>query len=705
MIEKIKQLKNQTGLSKVKELCETAISGLSSALYNNVTPEARYEIEAFSVKNLFEGLGKVEDEKVKTWLSNQKRVYAIKNLGVRESINSLLGSEGKTNYALKATLENFKVHIENEIPEVRLYEEFISAMQSFSYFPKVGNAIKAIEDRVDNYKSDVSISKIIETMKETRSNYLIPLIEDAVQNYLDNKTTQNKSFLKEMLIKFSYDPFVRDIINLVTLDATELQLEYANAQCDIEKVYSPILYLGENEAVFSVKGLFYVKKGNIVSRLYEKDTNRLDREFVNLCEAINNPNVIITSKNITVYEGKDKAVITDSKVIINEKEISAKEFAEGAEIAHWTGKGSFLLLIETLRKNFNEIAEVDFAKRVYLKENENHAADVFKLRGNVFISTHSSVDGKSTFYRNINPIQAKGIMMEHLRYDVSRLFEGLLPEEEKIMEEIEETKKEYTNYISLLESKISEFNNELSKTNSLLSKKVIDALLEELSEIQNDYKDYLNVAEKYIRPIGEAITISVDVDGKKYTVPIPTNGEVANQNAAGAEQTDGQNSDTEAGTEVGTEDISKQPASAVTFQDDQTELLGDTPTIGDDEVNMGSDQAEADADKAEADAKSKEGEENKEGGETASDTEEAPEEMDMEKDTPENGAEGAEKSNDLEGGKEDEIKIEDDSDKDEDDKVEGDEKKEKTEESAESSEIKKESSKKRRVFLKKKATK
>ncbi len=664
MIEKINQLKGKTASAEVKALCETAGAGLTSAMYNSMTPEARYEVEKFSITNLFEGLSKIEDPEAKKWLEREKRAWAVKNIGVRESIKSLSLTEGKDNYGLKSVLEYYQDILESGVPEVRLYESFLTAMQSFAYFPKVGNAIAAINHNVENYKTDISISKIVDAMKESRSSYLVPIIEDTIQNYLDDKNPQTQSLVKECLIKFSYDPFIRDIINLVTLDATELQLEHANASCDIEKIYSPILYLGENEAAFSVKGMFYVKKGNTVSRITEKEAKKLDPQFIALCEAINNPNVVITSKSISVYDGKDKAVITEDKVVLNGQDVTNEEMASSAEIAHWTGKGPLLVLVETLRKNFNEIAEIDFAKRVFLKEDENHSADVFKLRGNVFIATHNSVDGKNTFYRNINPIQAKGIMLEHLRYDISRLFEGLLPEEEKILEEIEETKKDYRDYIKLLEDKMEQFKTDTF--NSELNAQVIGALQEELDEVQNEYKDYLAKAEKYTRPLGEAITITVDVDGKKYTVPIPKEGGEASGNGE------------EAGTEVGKDDMDTEPASAVTFDDDQTELLGDTPTIATDTVNLGGDQAEAEADKAEAEAEK--GEEGEEG------EEEAPE--------------------DLEGGEEDEIKIEDKADTDDEEEAEeGEEKKEGEEEEEkqeEATDSKTETPKKRKVFLKKK---
>lgn len=669
MIEKINQLKAKSTSVEVKTLCETAIAGLSSTMYNSMTPEARYEIEKFSVTNLFEGLSKIEDPEAKKWLESQKRAWAVKNLGVRESITKLTLTEGKDNYALKSVLDHFKEGIDQGIPEVRLYESFLTAMQSFSYFPKVGNAIAAIENNVENYKSDVTITKILDAMKESRSSYLVPLIEDTLQNYLDDKNPQTQSFVKECLNKFSYDPFVANIISLVTLDATELQLEHSNASCDIEKVYSPILYLGENEAIFAVRGLYYAKKGNTVYRLAEKDTKKLDPTFISLCEAINNPNVVINSKSISIYDGSDKAVISEDKISLNGKDITNEEFSNSAEIAHWTGKGRLLVLVETLRRNFNEIAEIDFAKRVFLREDENHAADVFKLRGNVFVATHNSTDGKSTFYRNVNPIQAKGIMMEHLRYDISRLFEGLLPDEEKILEEIEETKKEYRDYIQHLEERKADFQNNIYGTE--VSAQVIEALEEELHEVQDEYKDYLAKAESYVRPLGEAITITVDVDGKKYTVPIPKDG---------SEVTGG--SEEQGGAEVGKEDMDTQPASAVTFDDDQTELLGDTPTIATDTVNLGGDQAEAEADKTEAE---KEAEKN--GAEGEGEGEEKPE----------GEVEGKE---DLEGGEEDEIKIEDKADTDEEDEKEEDEDQEEAIE--DSTDKKTEVPKKRKVFLKKK---
>jgi len=585
MIEKISDLKSKVNSTEVKQLCENALSMINSAVYNGVSSEAKLEIERIALSNLFEQLSKYDTvEGVSEWVKNQKRLFTIKNLGVREAINSL--NESKE---LRGVLEQFKDALDNGIHESRIYEQFITALSPFGYFPTVGNAITAIKDRVELYKNDVDIVKIIETMKQSRSYYLVPLIEDVINDYLSNKTHQNRYLLSETLMKFTYDPFVRDIASLLTLDATELQLEYANAQCDIEKVYSPVLYIGENEAVFAVNKVYYVKKGNNVSRLADVDVMKLDGEFKTLCETLANPNVVVERNGVTVYYGKDKAFINENSVIVNDKEMTNEEFQNAASVSNWSGNTGFFQLVEFLRSNFNEISEVDFVKRVYLKEDANYGADVFKLRDNVFITLHNPQLGKSTFYRNVNPIQAKNLMMEHLRFDVTSIYQGLLPDEEKINEQIRETKQEYNDYIAELQAKINEF--QASPYAVSTAKQVVEALEEELRDVKNEYKDYLNHVEKYMRAeVNEEISIDINVDGKKYTVPIPQ------EKTATAEPEKGEN---ELGTEVGKEIIQDQPASAITFDDDQTELLGDTPTIPEDKIDLDTEEVEDEAEKAE----------------------------------------------------------------------------------------------------------
>ncbi len=599
MLEKITSLKESSANPKVQSLCEQAIANLSNVLLQTIPGAAREDIEKATYENLFAELGKVEEEDINVWLSNEKRIYESNNLGVRDNARRLLEKEGKENPTLKEFLNNF-LEAADDKPECLIYEEFISGAQAFSYYPEVGSAVDAIAGRVKSYKNDVNLNKIIETMKLTKSSYLIPFVITHVDNYLNNKTEQNKSILKEALIKFSYDDFVRDIISVVTTDATALQLEFANSECDIDKVHSPLIYLGENEAIFNVKNSFYIKKGNHINRLSKQDLPKLDEEFKFLCEIINSDQVEIIGNDFNVYVGEDHACINENGVKVNEQQFGDEEFKNAAAAAPWAGNTNFLNIVNLIKENLEEIAEVDFVKRVFLKENENYSADVFKLRDNVFIATNNPDEGKSTFYRNVNPMQAKNIMMEHLRYDVSRLFKDILPHEEKIQAEISETKKSYEDYIRLLEAKLLTFQNgSINET----TREVIDALSEEIEEVKNEYKDYLNEVEIYmlvpedvdVSDLSEQITLTIDTGKQKYVVPIPDDGDETISTPPGDEEQ-------ATGTIPGEENRLDEPSSAVTFDDEETELLGDSPSIQDDEVDLGSEEVEKDAEEAEAEA-------------------------------------------------------------------------------------------------------
>ena len=616
MIARLNDLKSKTNVQDVKTLCESVINAVSSGIYNGVTPRAQLEIERVTLENLFEELSKYpNDEIITQWVDSEKRIFAIKHLGVRKAIDTLLENEGKNNSTLYAFLKEFEEELENT-PEVLLYEKFISALSGFSYFPAVNTELDAIARRVKTYKNDIDISKIVEVMKETKSSYLIPYIEVYINNYLNNKTEQNKHFLKEALVKFSYDAFIRDIINIVSLDATQLQLEYSNAECDIcDKLYSPIIYLGENETLFNVKGSYYIKKGNNINKVKKEDYSKFDPTFVILCETLNQPNIVINKKDIEVYLDKDKAVVNENGVSINEQFMSNEDFKQSYETSQWFGNSQLYYITEMLRDNFDEIVEIDFVKRVYLKENEDFAADVFKLRDNIFITTFDPINDKTTFYRNVNPIQAERIMMEHMRFDVSKTFTDILPNKEKILSQINETKQEYTDYIQDLENKIEKFSYVTDDT----AKAVVEVLIEELEEVKNDYKAYLNEIEKYVRPIDEDLTVTIQDDqtNQTHTVTVPTN---TLSTAKGEDGLQGTN----VGTEVGTENV--DPASEITFQDDEAELLSDEPTMANDKVDMGASDVEADADEKEAEDEINPPEEDEAGGLGAPDELGTPEE-------------------------------------------------------------------------------
>ena len=125
---------------------------------------------------------------------------------------------------------------------------------------------------------------------------------------------QNKAILKQRLQAFEYDPFVRDILNVVMHDLSMENTVYLgesveniNSVVHTEKIFSPVKYIKENECVFNVKGTYYNRKGNTITRLSKSSVNNLDESFKTLCNLINHPAVSIDDMNnvISIYEGND----------------------------------------------------------------------------------------------------------------------------------------------------------------------------------------------------------------------------------------------------------------------------------------------------------------------------------------------------------------------------------------------------------------
>ena len=518
------------------------------------------------------------------WVENQKRLNTIKNLGVYETAKRLLEKEGKTNEALADVLNETLERLENE-PEYMVYEDFISALSPFNYLNAVDTELSAAKDRTEKYKQDIDLMKIVEVMKQSKSYYLVPLIEDAVNDFIEKKTEQSKDSLVNIAMKYSYDPFVRSLIEILNLDKSNLDLIQETAQASVKSIYSPLMYLKENLVLFNVNNRFYIKKGNHIQKLNEEQTKSVKSDFKNLCSIINDGRVVINENSITIYHGNDTCQINNEKMTINEEEISLYRLKKLFETAKLIGdkKAEMYNMMEALYRNYNNIASIDFAKHIELNENENAFADIFKLNQKVYINLRTP-NSHETFYKNVNPIQSKNIILENLNYDITPIFKDVMPKEQQILREMEETKKAYQSYIDELNEKINVFESS--------NLEVADALREELEDIKQEYKEYTRKCDNY-QMVNEDFTVTITDDkNNSHTVVIPTNVS-ANANANNNDQSQ-QSNDQPSNDNVNTQETNTEenPDDGLNFDD---------INVSDDELEGGNEEESAVVDFEEGD--------------------------------------------------------------------------------------------------------
>lgn len=439
------------------------------------------------------------------------------NIKLNESIDNILSKESNNTTGLIPFLNEYKNAINLGVGDEMLYEDFISGASSWSYLNAVDTELSALKDRISKYKENIDFKKILKIMEQTNSCYLVPILEDYVIDYVDNKNPNTRTLLKNTLMNYSYDPYVRNMIQIIDLDTSKENtmflgesLNEIKNNVNIDKIYSPVQYIKENECIINVKGNYYSRKGNNIIKLSRNDVNSLNESFKNLCNVLNDNRVVIDEDNNSImlyWDINNKAIINESNVILNNKLYSPENINVLYESSKYYDNNteSMYYYIKTLMENFNNIANIDFVKHISLKNSLNESVDLFRIKNNIFITTNNNKLGKHVFYRNVNSIQTSKIINEHLNLNISKIFEDLMPKPEKIKKEIKESKEEYESLINELEEKLNKLNsmNEDDSEDKDSLKEIKNVIKEELEKTKSEYKKYCEQTKKFLEADGE----------------------------------------------------------------------------------------------------------------------------------------------------------------------------------------------------------
>ena len=458
-----------------------------------------------------------EDEKARLTEKDDFCLNAIANnqgINLSEHINNIRHSDASSNQRLMEVINLYSNAINQGAYEERLYETFLQNVSKFNYLLPVSKAMKSITEKVDSKREEITLTKILEEMKDDHSSFIyVDLIQEDVARYVKEPNAINRVQLRNALMPYASDPYINEMFNVIYSDnsrrANELtekalnikdQINIIRENASVSNIYTPVQYVKENEAIFNVNGQFYVKKGNNIAVLEDKLVDQLDERFVELCRLVNDPHVEINEDHIILHGNDKYATIFESYVDIYGHKESKETLRNLREMCmkYDDYDTNFYIMCSCLLENFNNIAKIDWAKHVTLNENNNINADLFKLDQNIFIATHNDAIGQHTFYRNVNPIFCKNKLNEHMGINVSSLFSDLLPSQDKIILKLNETKNQYEDSIEKYEDMIEKLNKALESASDenkeKLEKAIADAE-EKLDDIKAEYKEWQKQAD------------------------------------------------------------------------------------------------------------------------------------------------------------------------------------------------------------------
>ena len=463
------------------------------------------QIEAYANQIFDNAIQEREEEKAKLNLAN---IANSNGIDLTEAIKTIANSNARDNAGLMQKIDEYAGALTHGAYEERLYETFITNMQKYNYLLPVERAIKMIKENVEKRNLPIMITKILEEMSESMSYYIVPLIEEDCARFVKEPTPTNRVQMRNALVPHAGDPYVYAMLEAIDRDDTKAfnslsekalsikdQIKMIRQNTTMSEIYSPIQYIKENECVFNANGQFYVKKGNNLAKLDEQYIPQLSEKFIALCQLVNDPRVSIDEDKI-IFASNDKvAYIYEGYVDINGCRESRETLRNLNEMCmKYDFDTDFYITCSCLHENFNNIAHVNFAKHVSLNENSNINLDLFRLGNNIFINTVNEAVAQSTFYRDVNPIQCKNIINNHMGIGVASLFEDLVPSQDKIILRLNETQNEYESAIAKYEATIEKLEKALESCSTDENKEKLENAIktakDKVTELKKEYKEW-----------------------------------------------------------------------------------------------------------------------------------------------------------------------------------------------------------------------
>ena len=395
------------------------------------------------------------------------------NLDLTESIRRIVSSDAKSNHRLMESLDKYAGAIRQGVYDECIYESFLKNLSQYTYLTSVEKEYERINDAANENIVSITVAKLLERMSNCESYYIVPMIEEDAVRYAKNPSVVNRTQLYNALCPFAQDPYCMSLLEFIETDGDiaikrvdekamtiKDQIKMIRANASVNAIYSPVQYIKENESVFNVHGQFYVKKGNNIAKLNNMYLDQLSENFISLCKLVNDKSVEISEECITLY-GKDKiAHIYENYAEINGEREDAETLRNLPHMGmKYDYDTNFFVMASCLLENFDNIANIDFAKRIEVNGDDTVYTDVFRLGENIYINTVNENVDKSTFYSNVNPIQCRNIINRHMNMNVANLFEDLLPKQDSIMLKLNETKNEYEATIEKYEATIQKLKD------------------------------------------------------------------------------------------------------------------------------------------------------------------------------------------------------------------------------------------------------
>ena len=415
-----------------------------------------------------------KDPSAKAFMDSQ----AVNDLGIYEAILNIKGSGIYEHPNVKIVCEKYS-HIlkANNTPEFLVAESFASEMQDFNWDKKVKASIEAINERVNSLKPEIEVSKALYSIEKSAGSDFYSPVTESLNKWL---VSENKSvaLLSKDLARWSFNPTVRNLVNNLSLmesSESKLSIPVNNGNSSVKRVFSPVHVAG-GKTVFTIGSDIFEGNGEGIKRLGKSEYENLPQEFKSLLESFYSPMNKINESGLSFYVGNHgfKLVEENDSVSIYSKGTKiqfqnvnqlAKQIALEISGSFGINENKAVSDLINLYENFDQIVELDFAKRLESKVFEGVSVNLIKWNSTLFLNRINEGMNENSLFK-VNGTQATGMIKELLKYDISEGLTEFLEGESRVKSIMLNDRKQIMGNISIVESEINKISNMMS-TNPL----------------------------------------------------------------------------------------------------------------------------------------------------------------------------------------------------------------------------------------------
>lgn len=483
---RINELLTKVVSPEVTGVCNEALSKIREYKSFGLDEVSVKNVEKAVIESLMEKFSGSTEDDVVEFVSYLR----LNNLGVVEALGTI-----KEAAAVHPTVSYAYNNIANlaKQPEWLVIESVISILSQFTWEPSFKAAHDSLKEAFTKNAEDIKLAKAVHETDNTRTSFIMSGVKADLDSFLKNKTKSNRNRLLETLSKYSFDPAIRNLYNVISETENSFVISKKTQDITVKNVYTPAL-LNENGTYFIVEGVGYLKNGDSVRRLTENEVESLPTYFGKINTIFNRNYVNVSEGKVTFYLHNKRVDIVDENnapsISINGTAVSREGFTKmymNAGIFR-NAERTVMEEVVTIVENWDSICEADFVKSVYSKAYPGRRADVFRCNDRIHINRFDTAMNENMFYPDCNATQTRNMILEFMEYDLSETFNDMLPYEEQAIKQLMEKRDEYVKAITHLQErkdKLTSLEEGLSNEPQVIE--LIEAIDSEITNLKNEY--------------------------------------------------------------------------------------------------------------------------------------------------------------------------------------------------------------------------